>query len=56
MAKKYVNITKWKDLQDDGHIYKEGTKYPRGNKKPDTDRVKELTDKQFIKEVPTKRG
>ena len=53
---KYVNITKWRDLQDDRHIYKEGTKYPRNNKKPDTERVKELKDKKFIKEVPEKKG
>lgn len=53
---KYENLIEWRDLQDSDHIYKKGTKYPRGNKKPDPERVKELTDKQFIKEVTEKKG
>jgi len=53
---KYENLTEWRDLQDSGHIYKKGTKYPRGNKKPDPERVKELKGKQFIGEVPEKKG
>lgn len=39
---KYENLIDWVDTQDKKHLYKAGTKYPRGNKKPNEERVAEL--------------
>lgn len=38
---KYVVIKKFRDLQDNDHIYEVGEKYPRKGK-PNKERVKEL--------------
>lgn len=53
----YRVINTFKDLQDDGHVYKVGDTYPRGEDKPTKKRAEELASKHpthkfaFIEEV-----
>ena len=45
--KKYVVVyPKWKDLDDNGYIYKKGDVYPRKGYKPTKERIKQLTTKK----------
>lgn len=44
--KKYVVVfPRWKDLEDNGHIYKKGDTYPRKGYTPTKERIKQLTTK-----------
>lgn len=42
--KKYVVVfPRWKDLEDNGYIYKKGDPYPREGYTPSEERIKQLT-------------
>lgn len=44
--KKYVVVfPRWKDLEDNGYIYKKGDTYPRKGYTPTKERIKQLTTK-----------
>lgn len=54
----YVSVRekKWKDLEDNNHIYKNGDIYPREGYEPTEERIKELsTKKNKLKEVLIKK-
>ena len=46
MEKKYVCIYKFKDLEDENHIYEINDKYPREGLEPSKARIKELSSKK----------
>ena len=45
MAEKYISIREkpWKDLKDNGYIYKKGDVYPREGLKTNKKRIEELS-------------
>ena len=43
MEEKYVSVYLWKDLQDNGYIYKKGDIYPREGLEVSKKRIKELS-------------